>query len=73
MATVTMPYEFLPLPKTGEKGFALDRSGKRVCEAEVVALRYAKAFDETRLLTIQVPAEMAMRARFYQKAEVCAN
>ncbi len=73
MATVTMPYEFLPLPQAGEKGFALDRSGKRVCEAEVIALRDATAFDATHLLTIQVPTEMAMRARFYQKAEVCTN
>lgn len=70
MATVTMPYEFLPLPQKGEKGVALDRSGKQVCEAEVVSLRSAKAFDQTHLLTIQVPAEMAMRARFYRKAEV---
>lgn len=73
MATVTMPYEFLPLPKEGDKGVALDRSGKVVCEAEVVSIRSAKAFDHTNLLTIQVPADMAMRARFYQKSEVASK
>lgn len=70
MASVTMPYEFLPLPKEGEKGVALDRSGKPVCEATVLSLRSAKVFDQTHLLTIQVPASMAMRARFYQRTEV---
>lgn len=30
LETVTMPYEFLSLSQTGEKGVALDRSGKRV-------------------------------------------
>lgn len=73
MATVTMPYEFLPLPQKGDKGVALDRSGAVVCEAEVVEIRSAKVFDQTHLLTIQVPSSMAMRARFYQSAEVASK
>ncbi len=44
MATITMPYEFLLLPQTKEKDFALNRSGKRICGAEVISLRSAKAF-----------------------------
>lgn len=68
-ATVTLPYEFLPLPAKGDKGFALARDGQRVSEAEVVRVRSLSAFDKTHLLTIKVPADMAMRARFY-KAEV---
>ncbi len=73
MATVTMPYEFLPLPEVGEKGIALSRSGEPVCDAEVVSVRSAKAFDQTHLLTIRVPKEMAMQARFYQKAEATSG
>ncbi|MBO5260671.1 MAG: FAD-dependent oxidoreductase [Coprococcus sp.] len=65
-ATVTLPYEFLPLPSIGEKGFGLDRSGKPVCEAEVVAVKSVPAFDHTNLLTMKVPKEYAMRARFFQ-------
>jgi hypothetical protein len=64
-AEITLPYEFLPLPKQGEKGIALDRSGKKVCDAEVVNVRTAKTFDKTALLTIKVPREMAMKARFF--------
>lgn len=69
-ATVTLPYEFLPLPKKGEKGFALDRSGKEVCEASVVEVKSSKAFDHTSLLTMKVPLSMAMKARFFVRQEV---
>ena len=64
---VTMPYEFLPLPKVGDKGVALGRNGKYVCEAEVTKIRTAPAFDHTYLLTIKVPNDMVMKARFYKK------
>lgn len=66
-ASVTMPYEFLPLPEKGEKGMALDRSGAQVCEAEVIGVKSAKAFDHTNLLTIKVPADMVDKARFFKR------
>ena len=65
-ATVTLPYEFLPLPAEGTKGIALGRDGKKVCEAEVVSMKTAKAFDKTHLLTMRVPKEYAMKARFFE-------
>ena len=66
-ATVMLPYEFLPLPAKGEKGTALGRNGQAVCDAEVVEIRTAPAFDRTSLLTIKVPSAYAMKARFYRK------
>lgn len=68
-AEITLPYEFLPLPKTGDKGVALGRNGKPVCEAEVVKVRSAKAFDHTHLLTMKVAKEFAMQARFFREGE----
>lgn len=65
-ASVTLPYEFLPLPEKGAEGKALDRSGNEVCRAEVVDVKRSDVFDHTNLLTIRVPADMAMRARFFQ-------
>lgn len=65
-ATVTLPYEFLPLPESGTKGIALGRDGKKVCDAEVVSVKTAKAFDKTHLLTMRVPKEYAMTARFFK-------
>lgn len=63
---VTMPYEFLPLPAEGDKGVALGRDGKEICKAVVAKIRSAKAFDNTNLLTIKVPKDMVMRARFFR-------
>lgn len=65
-ATVTIPYEFLPLPEVGSKGIGLGRNGSHVCEAEVVSVKTVKVFDHTNLLTIKVPKEFAMKARFYK-------
>lgn len=64
--TVTMPYEFYPLPEVGDKGWALGRNGKVVCDAEVVSVKTAPVFDHTNLLTIKVPTDMTMKARFYK-------
>lgn len=69
-AEITLPYEFLPLPQTGDKGIALGRNGKPVCPAEVVKVRSAKAFDHTNLLTMKVAKEFAMQARFFRKEEL---
>ena len=66
-ATVTLPYEFLPLPEKGETGVALGRDGQEVCSAQVVEVRTSPAFDKTNLLTMKVPAAFAMKARFYRK------
>jgi len=68
-ATVTLPYEFLPIPKVGDAGIALGRSGQKVCDAVVTNIRTSKAFDGTSLLTISVPKEYAMKARFFKAAD----
>lgn len=68
LAAVTMPYEFLPVPKEGETGRGCDRSGQEVCSAEVIGVRQSAAFDKTILLTVKVPVEMSMRVRFYKSA-----
>lgn len=68
-ATVTLPYEFLPLPAEGTKGIALGRDGKKVCEAQVLSVKSAKAYDKTHLLTMRVPKAFAMKARFFRCEE----
>jgi Fe-S-cluster-containing hydrogenase component 2 len=69
---VALPYEFLPMPKKGAKGIALNRSGKKVCEAEVVEVRSAKTMDRTAIVFMKVPADQINEARFFKPAqEVC--
>lgn len=69
---ITMPYEFLPLPEPGDRGTGLDRSGEEVCGAEVVEVKSKKAYDNTSLVTIKVPTDMVMRARFFRRQEAGA-
>ncbi|MDD3260537.1 MAG: FAD-dependent oxidoreductase [Oscillospiraceae bacterium] len=66
-AAVTLPYEFLPLPAKGACGKALDRAGAPVCDAEVIGVKTSPAFDHTALLTIKVPQEKEMDARFFKE------
>jgi Fe-S-cluster-containing hydrogenase component 2 len=47
-----VPYEFLPLPKVGEKVDALSREGQVVCEAEVVSVLNSVSFDKTMIVSI---------------------
>ena len=63
-AEITLPYEFMPLPKKGDKGTALSRSGQPLCEAEVVAVKFVATMDHTNLLTMRVPKAYAGTARF---------
>jgi thioredoxin reductase/Pyruvate/2-oxoacid:ferredoxin oxidoreductase delta subunit len=65
-AAVALPYEFCPLPEVGDAGWALDRSGRVLGPAEVVGVKTAPVMDETAILTMKVPAEWVMTARFFK-------
>lgn len=58
-ALISLPYEFLPLPKEGQKVKALDREGKEICDAIVKKVKKGK----TPVITIEVPPQYAMEAR----------
>lgn len=68
-AEITLPYEFLPYPSVGDKGKGLSRSGAPICDAEVIKVRTSPAYDRTAVLTIKVPKEFAMKARFFRPEE----
>lgn len=68
-AEITLPWEFLPYPSVGMKGKGLSRAGAPVCDAEVVKVRTSKAYDKTAVVTIRVPKEYSMRARFFRPEE----
>jgi len=62
-AAITLPYEFLPLPKKGEKVIALDRNGSQVCEGETLNVIFTKKGDRTALVKITIPKEHADKVR----------
>ena len=59
-ALITLPYEFLPIPKTGDEITALDREGKPRGTAKVTKVNNSK---KTTVVTIEVDKDLAMEVR----------
>lgn len=72
-ADVTFPFEFTDVPAQGDTGRALGRDGAPLCEAEVVGVKSAKAFDSTRLVTMRVPQAYADRTRFFKSGAAAST
>ena len=66
-ALVYIPYEMLPAPKKGDRGDALDRSGKKIGTAEVAKVRKGKR--GTTVLGIFVEKDLAMDVRAVKISE----
>jgi len=59
-ASITLPYEFLPIPKVGDNVTALDRKGKPRGSARVVKVNRSL---RTTIVTIEVEKDLAMQIR----------
>jgi Fe-S-cluster-containing hydrogenase component 2 len=59
-AFITLPYEFLPIPKVGDNVTALDREGKPRGAARVVKVNRSQ---KTTIITIEVEKDLAMEIR----------
>lgn len=62
-ARVTLPYEYLPLPKVGDAVDVVDRSGEVVGTGSVLQVVTARASDRTAAVTVEVAREQGMNAR----------
>jgi Fe-S-cluster-containing hydrogenase component 2 len=62
-ATVMIPYEYRPLPEKGALVTALDRAGRELGDAKVVAVKQTKRMDQTATVTIEVVKAWSMQAR----------
>lgn len=63
LASVMLPYEYRPLPAKGDTVTALDRAGRELGDAAVLAVRQTKKMDQTATITIEVPRQWSMQAR----------
>lgn len=57
---ITLPYEFLPVPKAGDKVKALDREGE--IREEGIIRKVVKK-DKTMIITVEVSEDLAMDIR----------
>jgi Fe-S-cluster-containing hydrogenase component 2 len=65
-ATVSIPYEYLPLPSVGDTVVTLSREGKDVGRGTVKRVLNSKALDRTPIVTLTVPKDEAMRVRHFR-------
>ncbi|MBN1676352.1 MAG: 4Fe-4S binding protein [Kiritimatiellae bacterium] len=72
-ATVTLPYELIPLPEPGEKVLGVDRRGRAVCEGTIVAVRQMRKDDTCRALTVAVPKRFIHEVRHVRVAGSAAS
>ncbi len=63
MARITIPYEFLPIPKKGSKITVMGRKGEELCDSQVQSVKRAQKYDHTAVISFLVPKKYAMRAR----------
>lgn len=59
-AHVTLPYEFLPIPKTGELVKVVNREGEVIGTGTILRTRTTK---NTTIVTVEVPEKLAMDVR----------
>lgn len=63
---VSLPYEFLPAPKKGDRVELLNRRGDSVGQGEVVRVLNPKQYDKTLVVTLAVPKGLAMEVRGFR-------
>ncbi len=61
--TVTIPYEYHPLPEKGQEVYGLSRAGEYLVKAVVVRTVMTKKNDRTAVVEIQVPKGYGMKVR----------
>ncbi|MEA3356509.1 MAG: 4Fe-4S binding protein [Candidatus Bipolaricaulota bacterium] len=62
-ATVTFPYEYLPLPEKGQTVRAMNRAGEPVCAGTVIRVQNPRVNDKTPVVTVAVPHRYAAEVR----------
>lgn len=62
-ATVSFPYEYLPLPVKGQQVKAVNRAGEVICDAVVVRIADTKKADHTPVVTLAIPKELIHEVR----------
>ena len=66
---VTLPYEFLPVPKAGDQVMALNRIGTVLGKGKVARVLPPERNDGTALVTIEIPKEMLLETRAIKLGE----
>jgi len=63
-ATITIPYEYLPLPEKGDIVNVLNRKGENIGEGKVIKIiTREKSIGDTPIVSIEVPKSIGLEVR----------
>ena len=62
-AVISFPFEYLPLPKIGEKAKAVNREGKIVTIGRILKIKKPPKNDHTPIISLAVPKKWAAEVR----------
>jgi len=68
-ALVKLPYEFLPLPRKGDRVLLMNREGKEIGEGTVHQVLTSSRLDRTAVITIRVPKQVALEVGHFRRFE----
>lgn len=63
MASVDLPYEYLPYPAVGENWLAVNNDGEVLCTGEILRAIHPPSFHNTAVITVAVPKQYAYTVR----------
>ncbi|NLK02584.1 MAG: 4Fe-4S binding protein [Clostridiaceae bacterium] len=66
VASVGIPYEFVPLPQKGDVVKMMDRAGEFVTDGKVLRVVPNKKYENTPVVTVEVPKDKVNEVRFLQ-------
>jgi Fe-S-cluster-containing hydrogenase component 2 len=62
-ATVAFPYEYYPVPETGDIREAVNRKGEVLCRGRIIKVSNPASYDHTPVVTIEIPKKFADEVR----------
>ncbi|UMZ74896.1 FAD-dependent oxidoreductase [Natranaerofaba carboxydovora] len=62
-ALVTMPYEYLPLPRKGQQVACLDREGNCITDGQVKKVQLKPEYNKTAVITVIIPKKYVYEVR----------
>lgn len=66
---ISIPYEYLPLPKEGQAVDVTDRKGKIISKGQIFKVKTTKKSDHTAVVVMKVPHTLLMEARGFRFEE----
>jgi NADPH-dependent 2,4-dienoyl-CoA reductase/sulfur reductase-like enzyme/Fe-S-cluster-containing hydrogenase component 2 len=67
LASISVPFELLPVPAEGDPVEVVDRVGDLLCRGRVLKVRMSQSYDHTSVIKVELPVAYADAARYIRR------